>query len=157
MYARLPAFVLGFHGCDRSVGEQILAGERDLAPSDNDHDWLGSGRYFWDNSYERALHFAQELKDEKRSHRNKNPIKVIGAIIDLGHCLNLLDHQALALVEAQFQELKALFTAAGKPIPVNKPGRQGSDLMRRYLDCAVIEAIHHSNALDTKRRPYDSV
>ena len=25
MYTRPPAFVLGFHGCDRDVGEAVLA------------------------------------------------------------------------------------------------------------------------------------
>ncbi len=39
MYA--SAFVLGFHGCDESVGEQVLAGREPLAPSSNDYDWLG--------------------------------------------------------------------------------------------------------------------
>ena len=163
MYSRLPAFVLGFHGCDRLVGEEILAGKRDLTPSDNDYDWLGSGRYFWENSYDRALAFAHEIQGQQRTHKGKPPITnpfVIGAVIDLGHCLNLLDHHALALVESQYRELAALFEKAGQPLPRNAPGRherQSGDLLLRHLDCAVIEAIHKSNAADPKRRPYDSV
>ena len=30
MYSSLPAFVLGFHGCDKSVGEKILAGKENI-------------------------------------------------------------------------------------------------------------------------------
>jgi hypothetical protein len=37
MYQQLPSFVLGFHGCDREVGETVLAGGL-LAASTNDYD-----------------------------------------------------------------------------------------------------------------------
>ena len=46
MYSVLPSFVLGFHGCDRSVGEDVLADKSRLLPSENSYDWLGSGIYF---------------------------------------------------------------------------------------------------------------
>jgi hypothetical protein len=37
-------FVLGFHGCRRSVGEAILSGaEKHLKSSQNQWNWLGSG------------------------------------------------------------------------------------------------------------------
>ena len=160
MYARLPAFVLGFHGCDRVVGEAILAGKRELHPSDNDYDWLGSGRYFWENSYERALAFAQEMRSLPRTHRRKHPITdpfVIGAIIDMGHCLNLLDHQGLELVKTQYHELETLFAESGQDLPQNTKGKKGSDLLFRHLDCAVIEAIHRQNEKDSHRPAYDSV
>ena len=51
----LPGFVLAYHGCDREVGERILAGEEQVRPSANDYDWLGPGAYFWENSARRAL------------------------------------------------------------------------------------------------------
>ncbi len=39
LYATHPHFVLGFHGCDASVGEALLQGEvSHLSPSEND--WL---------------------------------------------------------------------------------------------------------------------
>ena len=40
---RTPTWVLGYHGCDREVGEAVLAGETTLRPSENDWDWLGTG------------------------------------------------------------------------------------------------------------------
>jgi len=47
---------LGFHGCDRKVGEKILAGpQKHLKVSTNPYDWLGSGAYFWENDPARAL------------------------------------------------------------------------------------------------------
>ncbi|WP_259698534.1 hypothetical protein [Pseudomonas brassicacearum] len=58
MYSISPSFVLGFHGCERDVGERVLAGEQTLLDSTNDYDWLGRGAYFWENNPQRALSFA---------------------------------------------------------------------------------------------------
>ena len=52
---RSAALVLGYHGCDREVGERILGGGGHLQPSENDYDWLGSGIYFWEDNPRRAL------------------------------------------------------------------------------------------------------
>ena len=58
MYA--SAFVLGFHGCDESVGEKILAGKEQLKTSVNEYDWLGEVIYgLWENSPRRALDWAE--------------------------------------------------------------------------------------------------
>ena len=60
-YEFLPSPIIGFHGCDQSVGEAILRGEVTyLELSRNDYDWLGSGVYFWEGNPKRALQFAQE-------------------------------------------------------------------------------------------------
>ena len=105
MYARLPSFVLGFHGCDEAVGESILLGEQELIPSANSYDWLGSGRYFWENNPDRAMDYARMLANRKGSKRTAiiKPF-VIGAVIDLGHCLNLLDHRALEMLRQQLAD-----------------------------------------------------
>ena len=52
---RSAALVLGYHGCDREVGERILGGGGHLQSSENDYDWLGSGIYFWGDNPSRAL------------------------------------------------------------------------------------------------------
>lgn len=84
MYCISPSFVLGFHGCERDIGERVLAGEETLLDSTNDYDWLGRGAYFWENNPQRALSFATNAQ-KQRSIRN--PF-VIGAVIDLGRCLD---------------------------------------------------------------------
>lgn len=93
LYRRLPGLVLGFLGCDRQVGERILRGEeRHLKPSSNAYDWLGTGIYFWESDPQRAFEFAEEAA--RKPHQTKGQIKepfVIGAAIDLGYCLNMLD------------------------------------------------------------------
>lgn len=157
MYARLPSFILGFHGCDRGVGESILAGQAELRPSKNDYDWLGSGSYFWENNPERAMDYATMLAAMKRKSASaiREPF-VLGAIIDLGRCLNLLDHRALAMLRQQYAELEQIFREAGLPLPINAALRNSEDLVLRRLDRAVIEALHTRRGKHGEP-PYDSV
>jgi hypothetical protein len=51
-YQRL---VLAYHGCEREVCEEVLPGRTSLHKNEKDHDWLGSGIYFWEHGPERAL------------------------------------------------------------------------------------------------------
>lgn len=46
LYSKRFNLVIGFHGCDKSVAEKVLAGEEELLASTNDYDWLGNGRIY---------------------------------------------------------------------------------------------------------------
>jgi len=144
VYDVLPSFVLGFHGCDASVAEKVFAGRADLKPSENDYDWLGHGVYFWEQNPRRALDYARLLK--KYPQRNRRAIvrrpAVVGAIIDLGLCLNLLDAQFLALVRDAFAHLEKSAAVTGMPLPRNRSVGKSGDLLLRNLDCSVIETAH---------------
>lgn len=140
VYQRIPGLVLGFHGCDESVGEAIMRGEEmHLAHSTNDYDWLGRGIYFWENDPVRAWEFANEAATKPFTTKGKieKPF-VLGAVIDLGLCLNLSDRRALDEVADAYMVLQDLHQLTGKPLPVNK----GPGFGARYLDCAVIETLH---------------
>lgn len=84
--------VLAYHGCDRSIGERILAGREHLRISENEYDWLGSGAYFWEASPARAFRWAEFLqtKPESSQGRIQEPF-VIGAIVATGRCLDLAE------------------------------------------------------------------
>ncbi|WP_135553843.1 hypothetical protein [Paenibacillus cymbidii] len=160
MYANLPSFVLGFHGCDKSVADKILQHEDKLLKSENSYDWLGHGVYFWEDDPYRALHFAEYLRDRPdRGKKGLPPIKepaVIGAVLDLGHCLNAIEAASLEIIKAHYHFLIATLEKEQKPIPVNRRGRDTNDLLVRDLDCAVIQFIHAANESLTKPA-YDSV
>lgn len=151
--ARLQtSFVLGYHGCDASIGEKVLAGEVDLLKSDKDYDWLGPGVYFWESDPRRAWEWA-----ERRAELGsvEKPF-VIGAAIDLGNCLDLLARESLELLELAYDNFVQLVEAAGdgRPLPENR-GKDGDKLLR-YLDCAVIRLLH--SALAQQERPnFDTV
>ena len=86
MHRLTSAFILGYHGCDHRVGERLLTGTA-FKPSKNDYDWLGPGIYFWEANPLRGLEFAEEASKRKTSNISK-PF-VIGAVIELGLCLDL--------------------------------------------------------------------
>lgn len=141
MYSVLPSFILGFHGCDKQVAEDVLAGKKRLRPSTNDYDWLGHGIYFWENNPQRALDYARAMK--KNPTRCKEDIRepaVIGAVIDLGHCLNLLDSKNLEHIKGAYNLLKQAYEKSG--LPKNKKVGKSKELLLRNLDCAVIQATH---------------
>jgi hypothetical protein len=127
-------FVLGYHGCDRQVGERILLG-KPFRPSNNDYDWLGPGVYFWEANPQRGLDFAQETAARKRS--NIGEPFVIGAVIELALCLDLTTSAGIEWVKIAYDSLAAS-AAVGK---VELP-RNSADRLRRNLDCAVIRRLH---------------
>ena len=81
MYDRLPGLFLGYHGCDRAIGEAVLSGRVDLKPSENAYDWLGNGIYFWEHNPTRAIEWAKLLQANPRQSRPpvKEPM-AIGAV-----------------------------------------------------------------------------
>jgi hypothetical protein len=138
---RLAAsFVLGFHGCDREVGEGLLAG-KPFRVSQNEYDWLGEGVYFWEANPGRGLSFAEEKRDREGTRSSIRRPFVIGAIIDLGLCLDLTTSAGADLVRSGYRELKVTMDAAGQPLPKNS-----ARFPLRKLDCAVINFTHHLRA-----------
>ena len=125
-----------------------------LKPSHNDYDWLGHGVYFWENNEQRALQFAEEAS-KRKSSSIKEPF-VIGAVIDLGYCLDLTDMSCLAEIKQSYDALRDAFVKAGKDLPINKNIGANGDLLLRHLDCAVIEYEHAINEM-AKVKSFDSV
>jgi len=137
-------FTLGFHGCDQTVGEQILAGRTHIRWSENEYDWLGSGSYFWENNPLRALSWAYFVQQNARlfPHTIKRPF-VVGAIIETGRCLDLSVESSLQDIERAYFEMRETFRVTGSAVPVNEEGFTGDmDLVKRHLDCAVINFLH---------------
>jgi len=158
MYSKRAGLVLGFHGCDRSLRDKIvIQQEKLLKPSTNNYNWLGNGAYFWENNYERALHYAKDLKKfPQRTSSVVNEPAVLGAVIDLGYCLDLLDSEFLILLKDGYSLLETIHFSKKLPIPKNLPIKKEGDLLIRRLDCAVIETIHEFNR-STNRQAFDSV
>lgn len=149
------SFVLGYHGCDQEVGERVLSDQTRLRESTNDYDWLGSGIYFWEGSPQRALEWAHQVKENPKISRSKvtKPF-VLGAVIDLGNCLDLAESESIQLVQEAHSKFLRLFQMAGAEIPENKTLPNGARLSK--LDCAVINAIH-SVREEQGEPPFDSV
>lgn len=144
------SLVLGYHGCDLSVARKVVASDDQLLPSHNEYDWLGGGLYFWEDSPARALRWARE-EAGRNSGKVQTPA-VLGAIIDLGNCLNLIDTEHLGLVKAAHKSYLELCAVSCLQPARNK----GKDLRARCLDQAVIETLHQLRAQE-KRSSFDTV
>lgn len=128
----------------------MLIGKDHLRPSDNPWDWLGPGIYFWEDNPYRALSYAIDCaqKKQKFSGEIRTPF-VIGAIIEIGKCLNLVEPNSIEIIRKAYDHLKAELKRKGQPMPVNNGAN-------RALDCAVIKYLHEMNKIDGDP-PYDTI
>lgn len=159
MYSNLPNLTLAFHGCDESTYNRVIYNHETLLPSNNSYDWLGNGIYFWENSLSRAEDWARSYcKRYNQKHPDSEQKKpaVIGAVISLGHCLDLTDYKSSDVLKQGYKILEYELSSIGKEMPINKNVGKNNDLLLRELDCAVIQRIHQLNK-ELGRRSYDSV
>lgn len=133
---QLARTVIGYHGCASSFAQKLMAGGAaaisSWQESNNAYDWLGRGIYFWEDGAPRALRWATE--QAKRRQWKEKPA-VVGAIIRLGACMDLLNEQYTALLGQAHGLLASEFIESEKALPAN---RGGTDLVQRDLDCLVI-------------------
>lgn len=124
--------------------------------SKNDYDWLGNGMYFWENDPNRALAYILEVQ-KREPERIPNPT-VVGAVLDLGHCLNLVENRYIYLLKESFKTYKKAKKLEGFELPKNKKvSKNDHDKLFRHLDCAVIEFIHTVNSVSENGQDFDSV
>ncbi len=97
----------------------------DWKASTNEYDWLGQGIYFWEYSPERAHRWAGEHGI------------VIGAVLQLGQCLDLTDLRATEMLPGAFKQVQALYRKKKRPLPMN----QGKEFKNRKLDCLVLNHL----------------
>lgn len=144
---RLAAnFVLGYHGCDEAVARRLLKGEP-FRQSNNAYDWLGPGIYFWEANPKRALEFAGEVAERSPSLIRRPA--VVGAVIDLGHCLDLSTSAGIGRLKIAYRSLKQ--------DKVGNLPKNGKKLLLRYLDCAVLNRLHAIHLDDAPDAPIETV
>jgi hypothetical protein len=121
---RFARVVLGYHGCKASFAEALIRGESSIdgwQPSRNPYDWIGHGIYFWEFAPHRA-----------RSWGGKGG--VIGAVIQLGLCLDLTDVNYTGMLRDEYRRVRRARRARRWPMPRNRGGR-------RDLDCLIVNEL----------------
>jgi hypothetical protein len=125
MYNRRAALTIGFHGCSVASRDQLLR-DGPVKISENDYDWLGHGFYVWENDLARATNWGKNKFGADGS--------VIGVVIDLGNCLDLLDSANLLMLKGAYN----LYASTEPEVRKNSSDR---DKLTRFLDCAVINSL----------------
>jgi len=136
------------------VRDKLINSPGTFKISKNNYDWLGHGMYFWEHNLKRAQDFAKFKKGLAGSDI-KTP-SVVGAVINLGYCLDLLDSESISLLQTGYEILTSTIKLSGLPMPTNSSVKDGTDLIFRKLDCAVIETLH-KNREDNNLEGFDSV
>lgn len=134
---RFARVILGFHGCEEAFARELLTrpdAVNEWKVSRNDYDWLGWGIYFWEHAPERALEWAIQ--------RGYQEPAVIGAVVQLGRCFDLMNIVSTRLLARAYRRAKEEADADGRELPKNTGGR---DLKARRLDCYVINACLESS------------
>jgi hypothetical protein len=146
--------VIAYHGCDSEVAEQLLAGVC-FKPSENNFDWLGKGIYFWEYGHARALQFAEFQRSQGKV---KQPA-VVGALIQLGDCFDLLDTRFTAELATAYSLADQFYRQEGKTLPRNLG--KTPDRKLRKLDCLVLNLYlqhldeHAPRAFQTVRGAFE--
>ena len=104
----------------------------------------GTGIYFWESNPQRGLDFAREAARRKPASI-RDPF-VIGAVLELGLCLDLTTADGIEWVRIAYASLATTAAAGGVQLPANS-----IDGFRRNLDCAVIRRLH--SILEAQRMP----
>lgn len=60
----------------------------------------------------------------------------------MGYCLNLLNSRSIELLRKQYELFELKMSLSNQKIPENRDVKGNTDLLLRYLDCAVIEDLH---------------
>lgn len=145
--------IIGYHGCDISIVRGILNDGDTLKPSEEKYDWLGKGIYFWEYGPERAMEWAEQ---RKKRGKIKTPA-VIGAVLNLGECFDLLDTRYTETLRSAWPKFVQAKKALKETIPVNVDPTllTSKDRILRHRDCAAINwtlSMFESNSVS-----FDSV
>ncbi|QOW10593.1 hypothetical protein Q73A0000_09515 [Kaistella flava (ex Peng et al. 2021)] len=159
MYNRRPNLMLGFHGCDQAVRDELVNNPDIVKKSQEAFDWLGNGFYIWENNYARALKWAED----KQARGTLTTPSVVGVIYQLDYCLDFTDSEFIDILADYYDLMKGDLDVAGKSLPQNKNLLKDKyhDLILRELDCAVIEYLHQKIdeeiKKDTKSNGYSNL
>jgi hypothetical protein len=119
--------IIGFHGTTAAEAERLVNGEA-FNPSTKSYDWLGQGVYFWEYAPKQAWWWTKD-------HRKNARPAVVGAMIRLGNCLDLLDPANVRSLKGVHDDILPIWHSQKIPIPTNGQDKMG-------LDCAIMNWVY---------------
>lgn len=131
IYLDRPNLYIGFHGCEKNVGIDLILHPNRIHMSAHDYEWLGHGFYVWENNYDRALDWASN-----HYPKFKEPF-AIGVVYTLEKCLDLTDKHFIELLSMDYPEFLLDLKRMGTSVPQNTDlkGMPNPSGVLRFLDC----------------------
>jgi len=131
--------VVGYHGTTAAVADRLVEGGA-FTQSSKIYEWLGTGVYFWEYAPRQAWWWTKDLR------KNAKPA-VVGAMIRLGNCLDLLDPENVRWLKSVYGDMMGTWRQAKAQIPRNVRDK-------RYLDCAVLNWVYSQS--ETSATPIET-
>jgi hypothetical protein len=128
--------VVAFHGTTVSEADRLVEGQA-FKPSNKTYEWLGQGVYFWEYAPKQAWWWATKM-------RNYSQPAVVGAMIRLGNCLDLLDPENVRSLRRVYDDILPKWTIAKVPIPRNV-------LSKKRLDCAILNLVYRRSDMSANK------
>jgi hypothetical protein len=119
--------IVAYHGTTEAEADDLVEGVA-FKPSNKTFEWLGKGVYFWEYAPKQAWWWGKEMRKYKKP-------AVVGAMIRLGNCLDLLDPENVRWLRSVYDDIIPKWRKAKVPIPQNV-------LSKRSLDCAMLNWIY---------------
>ena len=144
-------FVLAYHGCEEEVGKKLIADGGPIRLSNTGKEWLGPGFYVWESDPVRALEWATGKKKIKKPY-------VVGVVLDLGHCLDLMSRESLEALREAYEMLKD--TSENVDFPDDDCDENDyiiANITASRLDCEVIKYLHENTKRSEERKEFDTV
>lgn len=138
--------VIGYHGTRRSLALGVVQGLAPLDSSRNPGAWLGHGAYFWEYAPQQAWLWAEAVR---RSQRRDDETAVLGCMIRLGNCFDLLDPENVKDLRDLHRRFLDAEEIAGRRPPVNV--RSEKRLNRAVFEFAYATFEEEGHAVDTCR------
>ena len=153
IYLDRPNLYIGFHGCEKNVGIDLILHPNRIHMSAHDYEWLGHGFYVCENNYDRALDWASN-----HYPKFKEPF-AIGVVYTLEKCLDLTDKHFIELLSKDYPEFLLDLKRMGTSVPQNTDlkGVPNPGGVLRFLDCFLIEHVHSVNDIAEDIPYFDSV
>jgi hypothetical protein len=137
--------VIGYHGTSANVADDLVNG-KPFKESTSDNEWLGAGIYFWEYAPKQAWWWAK--KACKKVGNTATPA-VVGAVIRLGNCLDLLDPENIKVLQHSMAKMVESLKQEGVEIPKN-------ERIYKNLDCAVFNFYYDEIAADKDEPDIDT-
>ncbi len=119
--------VVAHHGTSAKIADALIDGQP-FQESTSVNEWLGSGVYFWEYGPKQAWWWARRYK------KLADPA-VVGAMIRLGNCFDLLDSRNIGVLQRAKDGMIKLMKREGVEIPKNERAYKN-------LDCAVFNYFY---------------